>query len=74
MNAQQWQSRSHISVYIHNLHLLDLDQLEDWPGIFHETFAVKSSLQHRTRCVEWSLYRLFELFDARTTRDVGVFT
>ncbi|KAK5075047.1 hypothetical protein LTS08_001870 [Lithohypha guttulata] len=64
-----WNGRSHVSVFVHSLHLLNLNAREDWPEVTLHTFDVKSSLQHRIRCVEWSLYCLFELFDARATRD-----
>lgn len=67
-----WNGRSHASVIVHSLHLLNLNTREDWPEITLHTFDVKSSLQHRIRCVEWSLYCLFELFDVRATRDVCV--
>ena len=66
-----WPSRSHVSTFVRNLHLLDLDQLDDWPEVTIQSFGAKASLQHRIRCVEWSLYRLFELYDARATKDVG---
>lgn len=69
--AVAWPGRSHISTFVHTLHLLDLDQLEDWPNVSLSTFGPKSNLQHRLRCVEWALYRLFELYDVRTTRDVS---
>ncbi|KAK5954914.1 hypothetical protein OHC33_003593 [Knufia fluminis] len=64
-----WPGRSHVSVFVHSLHLLDLDQLDDWPEVTIQSFATKASLQHRIRCVEWSLYRLFELYDVRATKD-----
>jgi len=66
-----WPGRSHVSVFVRSLHLLDLDQLEDWPEVTIQSFTAKASLQHRVRCIEWSLYRLFELYDARVTKDVG---
>lgn len=71
MNApvQSWPSRTHRATFVHTLHLLDLDQLQDWPEVTLQTFSAKASLQHRIRCVEWSLYRLFELYDGRATRD-----
>lgn len=72
MTAQTpaWPGRSSISTFVRSLHLLDLDQLPDWPEVTIQTFGAKASLQHRIRCVEWSLYHLFELYDAKSTRDV----
>lgn len=70
-SSQIWNGRSPVSTFVHSLHLLDLDRREDWPGVNFQSFGAKSNLQNRIRCVEWSLYRLFELYDARSTRDVG---
>lgn len=72
MTTQIWPGRSHVSTFVRSLHLLDLDQLEDWPQVTIQTFGARASLQHRIRCVEWALYRLFELYDAKATRDVGL--
>ena len=72
--AEQWLGRSHLSSFIRCLHLLDLDLLEDWPGITVQTLSTRSAtqgLQQRVKAVEWSLFRLFELYDAQLTRDVG---
>ncbi len=69
-----WACRTHVSVFLKCLHLLDLDLSDDWPGISEKTFTTKSSqqnLQHRVRAVEWSLYRLFELYSPREAQDVG---
>lgn len=66
-----WPCRSHVSTFVRSLHLLDLDQLDDWPEVTIQSFSAKASLQHRIRCVEWSLYHLFELYNARVTKDVG---
>lgn len=70
--APSWSGRSHVATFVHSLHLLDLDLLDDWPEVTVDTFGSKSSLQHRLRCVEWSLYRLYELYDRRSTKDVGL--
>ncbi|ETN42897.1 uncharacterized protein HMPREF1541_02055 [Cyphellophora europaea CBS 101466] len=67
-----WTGRSHISTFIRCLHLLDLDVLDDWPGITVQTFSTRSAtqnLQQRVRAVEWSLFRLFELYDPQLSRD-----
>ena len=71
---EQWPGRSHLSSFIRSLHLLDLDLLEDWPGITIQTLSTRSAaqnLQQRIKAVEWALFRLFELYDAPLTRDVG---
>ncbi|KAG9835491.1 hypothetical protein KCU98_g12323, partial [Aureobasidium melanogenum] len=65
-------SPSNISLFVSNLRLLNLDQRQDWPDITVQTFDTKDALQNqkkRIACVEWSLYRLFELWDRETTRD-----
>lgn len=72
-SSSTWHGRSHVSTFVHTLHLLDLDQREDWPEVSLQTFGPKSNLQHRLRCIEWSLYRLFELYDVKGTRDVGLY-
>ncbi|KAH0347628.1 hypothetical protein KCU81_g3371, partial [Aureobasidium melanogenum] len=65
-------SPSNISLFVSNLRLLNLDQRQDWPDITVQTFDTKDALQNqkkRVACVEWSLYRLFELWDRETTRE-----
>ncbi|KAI5201739.1 hypothetical protein AUEXF2481DRAFT_39700 [Aureobasidium subglaciale EXF-2481] len=65
-------SPSNISLYVSNLRLLNLDQRQDWPEITVRTFDTKDALQNqkkRVSCVEWSLYRLFEIWDRETTRE-----
>ncbi|KAI9844831.1 MAG: hypothetical protein M1837_005249 [Sclerophora amabilis] len=61
-----------ISLFLRNLRLLDLDQRPDWPSITAVTFSTKDA-QHnqrnRIRCVEWALFRLFELWDPEETRN-----
>ena len=68
-----WTAPSPIATFVRCLRLLDLDQLEDWPGISEHTFSTlsaKRNLQARIKCVEWSLYRLFELWSPSESRDV----
>ncbi|KAL2040468.1 hypothetical protein N7G274_006911 [Stereocaulon virgatum] len=63
---------SSISIFLTNLHLLDLDRCEDWPAISAQTFTSKNTLQNeknRIHCVEWAFYRLFELWDLEETKD-----
>ena len=67
-------SRGSIALFVKCLHLLDLDLLDDWPSINEETFSAKASsqsIQARLKGVEWSLYRLFELYDPLVTQYVG---
>jgi len=62
-----------ISIFLSNLHLLDLDRRDDWPSINSETFTRKNTLQnekHRICCVEWALFRLFEIWDVEQTKNV----
>lgn len=71
--SDPWAGPSLIATYVRCLRLLDLDQLEDWPVISEDTFSTisaKQNLQSRIKCVEWSLYRLFELWSPSETRDV----
>lgn len=68
-----WTGPSPIVTFVRCLRLLDLDLLEDWPGISEHTFSTlpaKQNLQERIKFVEWSLYRLFELWSPAETRDV----
>lgn len=64
---------SHISLFLTNLRLLDLDQRDDWPDITALTFSTKDSQQNqrkRIQCVEWALYHLFEIWDLEETQNV----
>ncbi len=63
-----------IALFVTNLRLLDLDRRPDWPGITEQTFSTKDAQQNqknRIRCVEWALFRLFELWDPVETRDAS---
>ncbi len=73
-DAVHWPGRGHVALFIRCLHLLDLDLLEDWPAINEQTFNARVSQQNmhsRTKAVEWSLYRLFELYSPTETRNLG---
>jgi hypothetical protein len=62
-----------VSLFLTNLRLLDLDQRTDWPGITPVTFTTKDSQQNikkRIQCVEWALFRLFEIWDPEEAREV----
>ncbi|KAI9795974.1 MAG: hypothetical protein M1835_004868 [Candelina submexicana] len=65
-------SSTNVALFVTNLRLLDLDLRGDWPGIDAHTFSTHNAQQnqkHRIRCVEWSLFRLFERWDAEDTRN-----
>jgi hypothetical protein len=73
-NAEQWPGRGYLPSFVHCLHLLDLDLLEDWPQVTVHTLSTRSqsqNLQLRVKAVEWSLFRLFELYNVQLARDVG---
>ncbi|PTD05247.1 hypothetical protein FCULG_00001292 [Fusarium culmorum] len=63
---------SALSIFLTNLNLLDLDQLQDWPAICAETFATDGTnaqgLKKRVHCVEWALFHLFSLWDPEETK------
>ena len=64
---------SNAAVFVTNLRLLDLDHRKDWPSITAQTLSTKDVQQNqktRIRCVEWALYRLFEIWDPEETQNV----
>jgi hypothetical protein len=66
-------SPSNVSLFLTNLHLLDLDLLPDWPGLNLLTFTNKDAAQgqkKRVQCVEWALYQLFAIWDPEEARNV----
>ncbi|KAK5660577.1 hypothetical protein OQA88_13134 [Cercophora sp. LCS_1] len=63
---------SHLSLFLTNLRLLDLDLHPDWPDISAATFSSRDAAQgqkKRIHCVEWALYHLFVLWDHDEARD-----
>ena len=61
-------SSSEIRLFVTNLRLLDLDRRPDWPNITVQTFSSRNADQkQRIGGVEWSLFRLFELWDPHET-------
>ncbi|KAF3768138.1 hypothetical protein M406DRAFT_229560, partial [Cryphonectria parasitica EP155] len=62
-----------VSLFLTNLHLLDLDLLPDWPDINASTFiSTKDAAQgqkKRIQCVEWALYQLFVFWDPDEARN-----
>lgn len=66
VQAQVPSTTSHLSLFLTNLRLLDLDRQEDWPGISSAIFSPKDAAggqKRRIQCVEWALYQLFLLWD-----------
>ncbi|KAJ5569582.1 uncharacterized protein N7459_009012 [Penicillium hispanicum] len=59
-----WSPPSHLTVFLRNLKLLQLDQREDWPEITLRSLSPSSQNQRqRVRLVEWALYYLFTIWD-----------
>ena len=59
--------------FITNLKLLGLDKRDDWPSITVQVLSgkdVQQNQKHRIHCVEWALYRLFEIWDLEETKNV----
>lgn len=62
---------SNLELFLANLRILDLDLLEDWPGISAQTFGSSAAGQkRRVQAVEWSLYYLFLLWDPQEAQSV----
>jgi hypothetical protein len=64
---------SNVALFLTNLRLLELDLRDDWPDITAVTFSTSARQENqkkRIQCVEWALYRLFELWDPQETRNV----
>lgn len=57
------------------LHLLDLDRHDEWPSIPLDVLSTKDTgpnQKARIQCVEWILYRLFEIWDPEEAADVSL--
>lgn len=67
---------SDAALFLRNLRLLDLDRLPDWPGATVDTFRVGKDVlvaqKDRVRAAEWVLYRLFEIWDPKETKNVCI--
>ena len=64
-----------VSTFLGNLRLLDLDRLEDWPSVSAQVLTSKdagSNQKARIIHVEWTLYRLFEIWDVNEALNVGL--
>ena len=57
-----------------NLRLLNLDLLEDWPGLTEAVFTSREEMRVKSKIrlkrAEWLLFRLFELWDPHITKIV----
>jgi hypothetical protein len=63
--------QSDIKLFVTNLRLIDLDLRPDWPNITVQTFSSRNADQkQRIGGVEWSLFRLFEIWDPQETSQV----
>lgn len=63
---------SHLSLFLTNLRLLDLDRADDWPEITHLTFSTRDGAggqKKRIQATEWALYHLFQLWDPDETQN-----
>ena len=71
--AQIPSSTSHVSHFLTNLRLLDLNLEADWPDITPSTFAVKDvgGQKKRIHCTEWALFQLFMLWDREEAQNVS---
>ncbi|KAJ5215457.1 uncharacterized protein N7498_001864 [Penicillium cinerascens] len=64
-----WSAPSHLTVFIRNLKLLQLDQREDWPDITLRSLSPSSQNQRqRIRLVEWALYYLCTIWDPKSAQ------
>ncbi|KAE8350891.1 HAUS augmin-like complex subunit 6 N-terminus-domain-containing protein [Aspergillus coremiiformis] len=68
--TSDWTPQSSLTVFVRNLHLLQLDYHDDWPGITVRSLSPSSQNQRqRVRVIEWALYQLVALWDPETARD-----
>ncbi|KAL9630000.1 MAG: hypothetical protein Q9164_006628 [Protoblastenia rupestris] len=59
-----------INVFLTNLRLLDLDERDDWPSVSSQILTSRDAgpnQKARIQCVEWTLYRLFEIWSPDET-------
>ncbi|KAJ5604541.1 hypothetical protein N7510_009695 [Penicillium lagena] len=66
----KWSSPSHLTVFIRNLRLLQLDQQPDWPVISLRALSPSSqNHRQRIRLIEWALFHLFAIWDLEETQN-----
>ncbi|CRG86937.1 hypothetical protein PISL3812_03950 [Talaromyces islandicus] len=69
-SAPQWSTPPPVTVFLRNIHLLQLDQQPDWPGLSSSLFSGGQKVQlQRVKGVEWALYHLFLLWDPVETKN-----
>ncbi|KUL85378.1 hypothetical protein ZTR_06999 [Talaromyces verruculosus] len=65
-----WPPPSPVTIFLRNIHLLQLDQQPDWPGLSRKLFSGGQKTQtQRVKSVEWVLYQLFLLWDPSETKN-----
>ncbi|EEA21145.1 hypothetical protein EYB25_008606 [Talaromyces marneffei] len=65
-----WSAPSPVTIFLRNVHLLQLDQQPDWPGLSRKLFSGGQKTQtQRVKSVEWVLYQLFLLWDPSETKN-----
>lgn len=70
---EHYNGPSHLTLFLRNLRLLQLDLAEGWPDITAETFSTRDNQQNikkRIQSVEWTLYQLFCLWDPKDAHEV----
>ncbi|KAL1297047.1 hypothetical protein AAFC00_004636 [Neodothiora populina] len=63
---------STVALFLSNVRLLNLDKRPDWPDVTVKTFDTKDAAQNqkkRIACVEWILFRLFQIMDPAMTKE-----
>ena len=73
---QAWASMQQPNAVLQrNIRLLDLDQLDDWPGNLSETLATKGKLSdHKSQLqfFQWLFFTLYEKLDSIECHTVGL--
>lgn len=67
-----WTAPSHLTVFVRNLRLLQLDQPDNGPHITVAALsAAPQNQRQRIQAVEWALYQLFAIWDPVGTQNVS---
>lgn len=64
-----------VRIFLTNLRLLNLDKCDDWPPTSAPALTSRDAgpnQKARIQCVEWALYRLFEIWNLEETQEVSV--
>lgn len=73
-NSSPFSTLHPISVLLTNIRLLDLTKCDDWPKISAQVFIAKDDPENRKvriQCVEWILYRLWQIWDQEDCHEVN---